>query len=114
MGYLKPVRSFLVDDFAAIPFTDEEKEYCVGTMAFMSDPEGLPELARNPDTGKPGFTAHRALLYATQDCYVRFNGPKRVQHLVLAGILYEFHLRIHTIYVVRQTTDGILYAHFEG
>jgi len=114
VSYLKPVRSFLVDDFAMIPFTDEEREYCVGTMAFMSDPEGLPELARNPDTGKPGFTAHRALLYATQDCYVRFNGPKRVPHLLQAGVFYEFNLRIHTIYVKQVSTPGILYCHFEG
>jgi len=114
MAYMRPVRSFLVDDFVAIPFTNEEKEYYVGTMAFMSDPEGLPELARNPDTGKPGFTAHRALLYATQDCYVRFNGPKRVPHLLVAGVFYEFNLRIHTIYVKQVSTPGILYCHFEG
>ena len=115
MAYVR--RGYNWDDFAEIPFTATEVAYLVGTNALASDPNLTtlyPALARNPDTKKPGFTAHNVLLYATQDCYVRFNGPNRVQHRLLAGNFYQFNLKIHTIYVVRVTNDGVLYAHFEG
>lgn len=114
MGYLTPVRSYLADDFAMIPFTDAETSYLIGTMAFAADPSGLPELASNPDTGQPGFTAHEILLYATQDCYVRFNGSSRVQHRLFANTYYRFRRRTHTIYVQRVAADGILYLWAEG
>jgi len=105
------------DDYAAIAFTADEQSYYVGTNALAADPDLLttyPVLTKNPENNQPGFTAHRTVLYPSQDCLVRFNGSSRIQHLLLANNFYTFTNRIHTIYVVRSTVNGVLYCHFEG
>ena len=113
----KPVRGYLFDDYAEIPFTSEPAKYYVGTNALNSDPDLLkkyPMLAKNPDNNQPGFTAHSTLLYATEDCWVWFNGEDRVRHFIPAGVWFTFNRMIHTLYVVRDAVDGTLYVHFEG
>jgi hypothetical protein len=103
---------FDADDYAEIPFTNVEVAYVVGTNAYASDPTSCP--AVNKDTGVPGFMAHNTLLYATQNCYVRFNGASRVQHLLFANTYYQFRRKIMALSVVRQNINGVLYAWFEG
>jgi len=111
------IEGYDVGDHATIAFTAVDTPYVIGTMAILSDPTLAvirPGLARNIDTGLPGFTAQSVLFYATQNCLVRFNGPLRVQHVLLAGNFYTFHEKIAVIYVQRQAVDGILYVDAEG
>ena len=117
------------DDFVQIPFTaTESAPYYIGTATLAADPDmvklqkvvgfilpqGYPALVKNPLNNQPGFTSHDTLLYATQDCLVRFNGENRVQHLIRAGNFYRFRVQIHTIRVVRVAVNGTLDIHAEG
>lgn len=110
-------RAYRWDDYAALLTVAAEGNYRIGTYALLADPTlatTYPLLARNMDTEEPGFTAHSLLLYATQDCLVRFNGANRVQHTLLAGFFYTFNLMVHTVYFQRVAVDGTLYVYAEG
>ena len=103
------------DDSTTINFTATVQSYVIGTDAYAADPTGLATWARNPPvTGRPGFMAQEILLYCTTNCLVRFNGSTRVQHLLLANNFYTFYRKVHTVYAVRETADGILYVWAEG
>lgn len=113
------IRGYNWDDAAVINFNGTPQTYHIGTMTVASDPAILkiyPTLAINPDNNKTGFTSHRLLLYATETCVVRFNGPARAPHTLLPGDYYEFFTKIHTIYISKLAggDDGILYLHAEG
>ena len=63
------------NDYAEISFTATETSYTVGTNANKAEAGSWPS----------SVTAKSVLLYATQDCYVRFNGNKKIQHRILSG-----------------------------
>lgn len=105
MSVLPPERStYEYDDYASVAFTDTETSYTVGTNANSAVSGSWPT----------GLKAQSILLYATQDCYVRFDNALGVQHRLFAGNFYMFHRRCSTIYVVRVTADGTLHIWLEG
>jgi len=92
----KPL-GYVYDDFAQISFTATPTRYIIGTSAHSADP-AVPS----------SFLADIMFLSADQDCYVRFEGARRVEHLLLAGVQYEYKRRTDTIYVRRSTVNGTL------
>jgi hypothetical protein len=93
------------DDYALIPFTETETCYEIGTKAYEADPT-VP-------WGRT-FEAKEILLRSDQNCYIRFDGPQRVQHLIRANAWYTFRRRCSKIYVVRESVNGTLELHAEG
>jgi len=87
---------YVYDDFKQISFTSEETSYEIGDAAHQAD-EDVPK-----------FEAKYLLLRATQQCKIRFNESDRVQHTIPANLDREFKRRCTKIYVVRDTTDGVL------
>ena len=118
------------DDYVALNFTNVEQSYVVGTMAYVADPTvattqpGWTIVTPTPPiplaylvagvTSGAGFEAKDLLFYATQDCYIRFESPKRVQHFIPANTYMRFHRRCLVFYVVRVTNNGILRCWLEG
>jgi len=92
----KPL-GYVYDDFAQIAFTATPTRYVIGTNAYNAD-RTLPS----------SFLADILYLEADQDCYVRFEADTRVEHLLLAGVQYEYKRRTNTIWVRRRTVDGTL------
>ena len=84
------------DDFTEIAFTNVEVKYVIGTQAHAAD------------SSIPLFTGKNLLLRADQDCYVRYNGDKRVRHFIPSGTYFSVPLKCSEIYVVRSTVDGTL------
>jgi len=131
-------RHYDADDYVAIPFTSEQTFYVVGLMAYLSDPNVVdPEKGWTTYThGEPSaptwlaptlaalgiewaatlpaFEAKDILFLADQDCYVRFEGSRRVQHLIPANTYMHYHRRCFKFYVVRVSTDGVLRCWLEG
>lgn len=128
------IEGYETDDYAQLAFNatgGAETNYVIGTMAIASDPTlltfgGKPGMAGNMDTAidpttgnartpLTGFTAHSVLLYATQNCLVRFNEAPRVQHLILAGNFYRYYRKTYRIYVVGAgAAAGTLYIWATG
>jgi len=92
----KPL-GYVYDDFAQIAFTQSPTRYVIGTNAYNAD-RTLPS----------SFLADIIFLSADQDCYVRFEGDTRVEHLLLAGVQYEYKRRTDMIWVRRRTVNGTL------
>jgi len=92
----KPL-GYVYDDFAQIAFTQSPTRYVIGTNAYNAD-RTLPS----------SFLADIIFLTADQDCYVRFEADTRVEHLLLAGVQYEYKRRTDMIWVRRRTVDGTL------
>ena len=118
-------------DFVQLAVTATPQSYVVGTMAYLADTtlpttkEGwtpftpavpIPLLYQALGiTSGPAFGAKDILFYCTQDCYVRFESPIRVQLLIPANTYMRFHPEcLLVFYVVRVTADGILSAWIEG
>lgn len=121
-----------------IPFGADETYYTVGLMAYLSDPNVVnvergwclfahgqaaaptwlaPFLALLGITWPsevPAFEAKDILFYATQDCWVRFEGNSRVQHFIPKNTFMRFHRRCFMFWVQSDTVDGVLYAWMEG
>jgi len=121
-----------------IPFTAVEDYYVVGTMAYLNDPNvvnverGWTTFAHGQPSAPnflqpflatlgvewpsevPAFEAKDILFYATADCWVRFEGKSRVQHFIPANTFMRFHRRCFMFWVVRDTSNGTLYAWMEG
>jgi len=93
---VKPM-GYVYDDFAQIPFSSTPTRYQIGSQAYAQD-KSLP----------PKFIAEVLYLYADQDCYVRFEKESRVEHLLVAGVQYEYRRRTDVLWVRRVTTDGTL------
>jgi len=92
-------------DYAEIGFGATETSYMVGTNARALVAGDWPAT----------MASKSILLYATQDCYVRFltpsaGGASSVQVRLYAGVWYTFPLAVSTIHVVRVSTDGTLRA----
>jgi hypothetical protein len=126
-------RYYDADDYAAIPFTDTQDYYVVGTMAYINDPNVV-----NPERGwclyahgqpappawlppgtpwpaeVPAFEAKDILFYADQDCYVRFEGSSRVQHLIPANTFMHFHRRCFIFFVQAVSLPGTCRVWMEG
>ena len=83
-------------DYTAISFTTSETSYVIGTDARAAQSTQLL------------FQAKSLLLYATQDCLVRFDGSSSLQHFVPNGVYITFPKRCSTLYIVRSTADGTL------
>jgi hypothetical protein len=92
------------DDYAEVAFTDVETSYTIGTNANSAKAGSWPD----------GVPAKSILLYADQDCYIRFNDSSAVQHRIIAGNFFHFSKRTTVIYVVRVATSGTLYIWAEG
>jgi len=92
----KPL-GYVYDDYAEISFTDTPTRYIIGTNAYEAD-KTLPS----------SFLADIIFLMTNQDCYVKFEEDDRVEHLLLAGVQYEYKRRTDTIWVRRRTTNGTL------
>jgi len=99
---LPVTEAHLYDDYALISFTAQETSYTIGSNAHEID-HSLPE----------SFEAKSILLFANQNCWVRF-GANKIQHYIRANTWYEFNVRTTVIYVVRDTVDGTLELHAEG
>lgn len=129
------------DDYVGVPFSATQDYYVVGTMAFLNDPtvadfeKGwalfahgqlampaflaaliaagiIPAFTWPPEV--PAFEAKDLLLYADQDCYIRFEGAARVQHFIPANTFMRFHRRCFMFFVQRVIADGTLMAWLEG
>jgi len=96
-------RDYPYEDRAEISFTDVVSHYVVGTNNLNAH-----------GSQRKLFVSKSTLLYATQDCYVRFNHSVNVQNRILKDTWYTFESNISEIFVVRVTTSGTLYAYFEG
>ena len=128
-------RCYPSDDYVAMPFTLAEDYYLVGFMAYLSDNKvadletgwGLFKhdqanypawaaalgIAGAAPVELPSFEAKDILLLATLDCYVRFDGPKRVQHRIPANTPMHFHRRCNMIFVMGAVA-GTLEMWIEG
>jgi len=96
-------RDYPYEDSVEISFTSAEQHYVVGTNSLNAQ-----------GSQRKLFVSKSTLFYATQNCYVRFNHSRNVQNPILRDIWYTFESNISEIFVVRVTTDGTLYAYFEG
>ena len=94
--------AYVYDDYAAIAFTATTTQYDIGTNA------------RAADSSRPLFEGKSILLFATQNCRVRFNGSSRVQHFINSGAYYTFDLRVRSIHVVRDLVNGTLQVWVTG
>lgn len=130
LDYALMKRHYDNDDYVALSFTATQQGYVVGTMAYLADttvatsqpgwtivtptpPVPLVLVALGLTSGL-GFEAKDLLFYATQDCYIRFQEPNRVQHFIPANTYMRFHRRCLVFYVVRSTADGVLRCYLEG
>jgi len=139
INYALLKRHYDCDDHVAMAFTLANQDYyVVGTMAFASDPtvinidrgwtlftHGQPAapaflapvlaaLGVSWVAAVPSFELKDVLFYATEDCYVRFEGASRVQHYIPANTFMRFHRRCFIFFVQGVTADGLLYAWIEG
>lgn len=95
-------------DYAEISFTATQIPYLVGTNANVAVAGTWPYVA-----GVPTLAAKRLLVYATQDCYVRFltpvmGGATAVQMRIYADTWYSIPLAVLALYVVRVAANGTL------
>jgi hypothetical protein len=122
-----------------IPFTATQTYYVVGLFAYLADNnvvdvnKGWTEFTHGQPaapaymlpflaalgittwpTSLPSFEAKDILFYATEDCWVRFEGSSRVQHFIPAETYVRFHRRCFMFFVQRDTADGTLRAYIEG
>ena len=134
-------RHYDCDDYVAIPFTATQDYYTVGTMAYLSDPtvpdvlKGWTLFAHNQPAMPtwlttlialgaiptfvwpavvPAFEAKDILFRSDQDCYVRFAGSARVQHLIPANTYMRYHTRCLMFFVQSAGVSGTLNAWIEG
>lgn len=138
---LQAVRQqFRNNDFVQIPYTAAQDYYIIGLMAYLSD----PTVFATPPLGDWGILTHGqptpptflaailpvwpaamavqvptvrgkyVLFRSTTDCWIRFEGPLRVQHLIPANTWVRYRQLFNIIYVVRSTADGILTMMIEG
>jgi hypothetical protein len=90
------------DDFAWINFLTTDVQYIIGTNAHAAD------------SAVPLFQATQIALWATNDCWVRFNGAKRVPHFIARIVPYTFPLKCTTIDVMLYVGTGYLFVHAVG
>jgi hypothetical protein len=138
INYALTKRHYDADDYVAIPFGPTQDYYVVGTMAYMNDPNvadfergwclfahGQPAapaflapvlaaLGLTWPSQTPAFEAKDILFYATQDCYIRFEGSSRVQHYIPANTFMRFHRRCLMFFVQQVSASGTLMAWIEG
>ena len=128
-------RCYPSDDYVAMPFTIAEDYYVVGLMAYFSDSK-VPTI----DSGWgyfrhdqhsypawaaalglvgaapaefPSFEAKDIVFLATQTCYVRFDGPSRVQHRIPANTPMHYHQKCNMFFVMGLVA-GTLEMWIEG
>lgn len=85
------ILGYIYDDYVALPYAAAEVPYKIGTQAHAAD-SAVPS----------NFIAELLRLTPTTNCLVRFEGDKRVQHLLLAGIQFTYERRCKIIYVQQQ------------
>ena len=139
--YARVKRHYDADDYAAVPFTANQDYYIIGTMAYLSDPtvynifngwtlythgqsamptwlSTLITLGVVPaftwPTQMPAFEAKDILFRSDQDCYVRFAGSARVQHLIPANTYMRYHRRCLMFFVQSAGVNGTLNCWIEG
>ena len=130
IDYALVKRHYDNDDFVQLAVTATPQSYVVGTMAYLADTtlpttkEGwtiftpsapIPIIYQLSGIASgPAFEVKDILFYSTEDCYVRFEGPTRVQHLIPANTYMRFHRRCLVFYVVRVSVSGLLSVWMEG
>jgi hypothetical protein len=138
LDYALLKRHYDNDDFVSIGYGANEDYYVVGTMAYLNDPtvatahpgwgsftHGQPAaptflaailaaLGVSWPAITPAFEAKDILFYASTDCYVRFEGSSRVQHLIPVTTFVRFHRRCLMFFIQRVLADGTLYVWLEG
>ena len=127
-----------------IPFTATETYYIPGLMAYLHDKNVfdiekgwilythgqpaapaylLPFLTALGLAAWPpkvaAFEAKKITFLATEDCWIRFEGASRVRHFIPGGALvtgpyFTYTRRCNIFFVVRDTTNGILYVWITG
>ena len=121
-----------------IPFTATQTYYISGVMAYLNNsavvnavqgwtlythgeqaaPTYLTTLLTlagvSWPTAVPAFEAKRTALWATEDCFIRFNGPTNVPQFLRAETPYEYDQEWFSIYVVQEDTNGTLHIKIEG
>lgn len=127
--------AYTADDFVSFSFTATEDYYVVGLLAYISDTQ-MPDvldgwslfrhdepaspiflawlLGATLEAEVPSFEAKFIRIYATQDCWIRFDGPSRVQHFIPKTTWVEFRRICNKIYLVRDAVDGSAYISFYG
>lgn len=127
--------TYSADDYVDFAFTATEDYYIVGLIAYNSDPAaadleagwGLYKhnqpasplflaatLGPTLPEEVPSFEAKFMRVYSDQDCWIRFDGPNRVQHFIPKTTWVEFNRRCNIIFVVRDTLNGTLGISFYG
>jgi hypothetical protein len=138
INYALTRRHYDNDDYVAISFGPTQDYYVVGTMAYINDANvvdvergwclyahGQPAapaflatvlaaLGLTWPSQVPAFEAKDILFYATQDCYVRFEGASRVRHYIPANTFMRFHRRCFMFFVQQVSAAGTLMAWMEG
>ena len=62
----------------------------------------------------PAFEAKDTLMYATEDCWVSFDGPDMVPEFIPANTFMRFRRRWFILFVVRDSANGTLRIWIEG
>ena len=63
----------------------------------------------------PAFEAKDTLVWADQNCWIRFDGPARVRHFIPANTFTRFHMRWFMLWIERAgIADGVLRVWIEG
>jgi hypothetical protein len=121
-----------------IPFTAAETYYISGLMAYLNDnnvidlDRGWTTFTHNQPVAPaylaailaalgvswpatvPAFEAKDILFYATENCWVRFEGSSRVQHYIPKEDYIRFHRRCFIFWVQQDSVSGTLRAWLEG
>jgi hypothetical protein len=99
-----PPKLYNYDDYAAVSFTSTETSYTAGTNANSAKTGTWPSGTYVKDT----------LLYADQDCKVRFDAADKVQHFIPKETFIRYTRLWRTLYIIRDTADGTLKIWMEG
>ncbi len=93
---------YIHDDYKSLAFTGTETSYEIG------------QAAHKADKAVPKFEAQVLNIQASQNCFIRFNEVSRVQHPLIKDTVYTYYRRCRKLYVVKLTTDGVLYIRAVG
>lgn len=137
IDYAQVKRFFLCDDYISMAYGAAQDYYVVGSGAVLATATvidatrgwtlfthgqaaapawwtalGLP--AALWPAQAPAFEGKDFLFLSTTDCWIRFEGPARVQHRIPAATFMRFHRRCFIFWVQQVAAAGTLQAWIEG